>query len=162
MSNILNNGKEAPIIMPQGERVEFSFKVSELVNVKRACQALQDFRHCGIENMRRFHANRKLLAGILETLGTEEEVLRDMHMLVYGPESAKLSTEELATRTKEYNVANKKFITEDHIVGLYTIPNSVFEEPLKDEAKFPKKPIDNIEVDTLIAYMDLCSEGIIV
>jgi len=160
MSKNLNK-KEAPLAMPAEGKVEFSFRASELVNIKQACQALRDFRHCGIDNMRKFHANNKLLATALEEVSDEEEVLRDLHTIIYGPEASKLSPEELAARTKEFKKANKEYGVREYSIHLYTVPNSVFEPHLADESKFPKKTINNTEIDTLVAYLDLCSEGII-
>ncbi len=169
MSNSIKNSHEAPIAstiaLPAGSLVEFVFKVAELITVKTACLALRDFRAIGIENMRRLHANNKLIENLIgtEEIASEEQVIRDLQSIVYSSEASKMSSTDLSARTKELQKANQDYANKEHSIKLYTVSNAVFEESLKDESKFPKKMINqNQEVDTLIAYMDLCTEGIII
>lgn len=161
MSNNLTKN-EAPIMKPTGEQVELKLRIAQINTISEACTALRDFRSCGIENMRRLHFNSKLLKDLVQSLSIEVDVIRDLNQVVYGPEAYKLTPEELNTRTKELRDADRAYGAKEHKVKLFTIPNSVFEEALKDETKFTKKMISQVEVDTLMAYYDLCLEGIII
>lgn len=158
--------KEAPITKPEGESLEFSFKVTEVVTMKNACMALRDFRHCGLVTMRTLFYNNRLLQDLMDQIAPEEEVLQELRMTVYGPEAAKLEPEELEKKRKELKDGQANFNKADHIIKLFTVSKADFQSSLNNLDNFDKKVIyqgqqNQTEIDRLTAYMDLEAEGII-
>lgn len=158
--------KEAPISRPEGEKVEFSFNVVRLVDIKNSCLALRDFRHCGLPSMRLLFYNNKLLQELMDDLSGEEEILQALRQTVYGAEAATMDPKELELKRKELTEAQKKFNTTEHIVKLYVVSKDEFKSSLNNLDQFGKKLIyagqqNQQEIDTLSAYMELEIEGVI-
>jgi len=157
--------KNAPVEPLEKETgTEFTLIPEQVATLRKGFLALRDFRHISIPSMRAMHDNYRVIQNLIKTKMTpEEELIGNISNALYGEEAHLLTPEERVSKRAELDKISKSYATKGFKVTLHTIPESEFTKALENPENFTKRQFQEVgEVDTLVSYFDLCSEGIIV